>query len=176
MDKLMIIFTVILLVSCNEAQQQVFLPVIYEDVLYIGDSNCIGYKIDTPTAQMQAQIETDCKGFRELVEYPDQLPEGFRIIFLALGTNDEAHGIPIEDYTESLKAKLESTDSLVYCVLPSVAWFSGYDVSRQRAAMIEHCEHTVDPIEYGVLNGQADGVHWTSTDHDNFLDAILSRI
>ena len=146
------------------------------DVGYIGDSNCTGFKLNGEPSQQQAGIIVDCLGNRQMIDYSDNIPS-LRIIFLALGTNDAANNVPINEYAESLQNKLDSADSDIYCVLPTTASdLTWYDVTPYRIKMTELCANTIDPLDYGVTNGSGDGTHWRDEDHTRFLPAILNVI
>lgn len=147
----------------------------HEDVIYIGDSLCAGkYLSGGLTAQEQAGIGRDCKAGRKLVEY-GALPAGYRVIFLALVTNDVGR-TPIDTYRADLQGKLLSTNATVYCVLPTSP-IGGADSSAYRAVMLEECANTIDPYQYGVDQGfTADGYHWGLVAHINFVPAITERI
>jgi len=176
---LMLVLIVFLAACQNERETHNFWTIDRYDVLYIADSNGIGYKIDTPTAMQITGINYDARGFREMVEYTNELPtsdDGVSIIFLALGVNDSSHGIPIEDYTQSLQAKLASTDAEVFCVLPITHKWSGVDTEPFKQAMLNNCTNTINPRDYGVNYWLLDGTHWESQSHFNFVQAIEERI
>ena len=145
---------IMLLVGCqSDNKDHDFWVIDRDETLYIGDSNATGYKIEEPTAQQMTRIDYDAKGWRKMIDYTDQLPgseEGIITIFLALGVNDAATRVPIDEYTQSLQNKLASTDAHIYCVLPIVHSIFDELMQPYADAMLNNCTDTINPREYGV--------------------------
>jgi len=148
---------------------------IHPDVLYIGDSLCYSTIDDNGlTAQQITGIGRDCKRGRSIVEYPDRLPSGYRIIFLALVTNSIWNDSP-NDFRASLQRKLASTSTTVYCVLPTAS-VNGKSAIEYYNIMLEECTYTIDPMNYIQLPLALDGHHWTTRNHLDFSTAISERL
>jgi len=164
----MVILTAIITSGCVAPEPVITQP----DAIYIGDSNCELFNDFDLSAAEQSGLPIDCKIGRRLVDIPDSLPSGYRIIFLALGTND-ANSTTIQEYSSKLDLLLGSTSSEVWCVLPAVP---EPDNSRDavRLVMMNQCANTIDPLEAGVTF--SDGIHFTQSSqalHANQIRQVI---
>ena len=150
----------------------------YEDVVYVGDSNCSTRIVDSETdlSWYMAGIDSDCLAGRELMDITS-LPEA-RIVFLALGTNDAWNiNTTTTQYSLRLDQLLISTSAEVICVLPATEeGFTRWDVEPYRNIMLDKCTNTIDPLDYGVTVGYGDGYHWSKGDQLKFVDGIESNL
>lgn len=146
----------VLLTSCAPAIQ-------FNDVIVIGDSLCNAIDNDGLSYPEIAGVKKNCENGRKLVDYPDQLPAGFRKIFLSFGTNDS--GTPEPEFRDSLTTKLASTSADVYCILPDPLEPHLQDV---RQSLMSICVNTIEPREWGYLFGSPDGIHGVRADHERF--------
>tara|TARA_R100001244_G_scaffold12078_2_gene14151 strand:- start:3059 stop:3547 length:489 start_codon:yes stop_codon:yes gene_type:complete len=133
-------------------------------ILYIGDSNCTPRKWSR--AWENVGIEADCFGGRRLMQVIS-LPQS-DVIFLALGLNDAIH-YPALIYGRHLSYLLTTTRAKVYCILPVVNHAgSSLDVSPVRYEMYTRCTNIIDPMDFGVIVENSDGLHWGENDDYNF--------
>ena len=140
-----------MLMGCTGCVEEVDIQ--FQNAIYIGDSDC-EYDFDPANASGSylAGIPEDCERGRSIMEISDTLPNK-NPIFLALGKNDR--GTDISDYTNKLQTLLDSTESDVYCVLPSIPDNS---LDAIRAAMTATCTLTIDTADY--ITQFTDGIHY----------------
>ncbi len=134
------------------------------DVIMYGDSLCTD-KGSTPHIM---SIRKDCKNGRTLLELAP-IDYNYRVIFLALGTNDIRQGITAVEYKEKLKSIIAEN---IICVLPNP--IPNISSDDHRLAAIEVCGMYIDPTsDCNVSIGNPDGIHYISEDYES-LAACLS--
>ncbi len=152
------------------------IPITYDNVVYVGDSNCDAlYNYDYTAAEL-AGINHICKARRQLLQVtPNQLYgiNQYDVVFLALGNNDASKHNPIESYRTRLLEFIAYDDANYVCVIPHRT--DNIDVSEYRSVMNEECPNVIDPITYNV-GLQSDGLHWTSEGHSVFSSVIVDYV
>ncbi len=127
-----------------------------DDVIMIGDSLCAD---KNGTAHLMG-IKKDCVPGRPLMSV-DSIDYNYRIIYLALGTNDIGQGVSAEDYREKLESLM--SDNIV-CILPNER--QGFETQEHRQAMVDACPSYIDPVyDCAVSIGDNDGVHYIEQDY-----------
>jgi len=152
--------------------------IIYPDIVYVSDSKCAEVwdtrdkygdlydnEAEQRTAQNQVGVVSHCKKGRKAMDIV-ALPEGFKTVFLDLGTNDVGR-VDIDTFTLHYQMLVDNSDAeIVYCVLPNHV-VNGHNSLVYRDAITEICgDHTIDTADYGVMFRAKDGVHLTKKDHD----------
>lgn len=147
-----------------------------EGSIIIGDSLCSDFTVDfQDLSWVISQIRGDCVPGRQLIDL-SELPNDKAVVFLSLGINDARLGVDSEVYGAHLTELLSTTDATVYCVLPRLGEaFEAYSVDLHRAEMLNRCTHTIDPLDYDVINRYEDNIHWNEIDNYNFSVAINER-
>lgn len=159
----------------------------YSDIVYVGDSLC--WEVyDTPksfqgvyenqdyekTAQARVGIVSNCVPGRKATDI-DQLPDGYRIVWLALGTND-VRRTPIDEFRLHYQTLVYNSDAeYLFCVLPNKTVF-GHDAEPYRQVIRDTCANVVDPLDYGVRFRAKDTVHMNMLDHKLWVKAIIERL
>lgn len=176
MNRLLVL--ILLLSGCVDTLAPIDKSYVFENnqIMYIGDSNCAAENWEFEMAWHIAGIDNDCIPGRRLMEI-DTLPDS-SIVFLALGTNDAKHTNTTQtDYGQRLTQLIDSTDAVVYCVLPTLnESFNGYSVDLIQSEMLSRCANVINPDDYGIMVNYGDGIHWDDLDHLNFVDAIVDRL
>jgi len=183
--KYCILLSALLLTGCISEEHDY--RVLHPDVAYVGDSLCHhvwdtekdikGIREnddDEETAQNMAGIVSMCVRGRKAVDV-ESLPDGYRVLFLALGTNDVGR-TPIETFRlhyQTLVYNVEAEN--LYCVLPNKT-VNGVDSEPYRDVIRETCANVIDPLSYGVRFRAKDGVHMVKKDHKLWLIALLKVI
>jgi len=104
-----------------------------------------------------------CYGGKKAMDV-DHLPTGYKITFIALGTNDADDNVPLREFTEHYSSLYNNSDSdVIYCILPARI-IHKKDITPYRDAIRSICSNVIDPEEYG-LYGDYDGVHYTRKQH-----------
>jgi hypothetical protein len=164
----------------------------HPDVMYVGDSLC--YKVwDTDsgidgvyknedylkTAEREAGIVIDCVPGRKATDI-EALPERsngepWRVIFVALGTNDVGK-TDIDEFRLQYQILIDNADyETLYCVLPNIR-IKGKDAKPYRQVILETCSNVIDPLDHGVRFRAKDTVHKTKADQPGWWAAITERI
>ncbi len=94
------------------------------------------------------------------------------LVFLALGSNDALLHYDPYYYGLQLTDRLSRTNATVYCVLPIPS--PALPATAFRNKMLEICENTLDPLEFGVDVHDGDMQHWDNADHTNFVNGLLA--
>jgi hypothetical protein len=138
-----------------------------QDVIMIGDSLCAD---KNGTAHLMS-IKKDCVSGRTLMSV-DSIDYNYRIIYLALGTNDIGQEVSAEDYREKLESIM--SDNII-CILPN----ERQDIETQdhRQAMIDTCPSFVDPVyDCAVSIGNNDGVHYIEQDYIALSECLSKKL
>ena len=177
-----IIIAALLLTGCitKEFDYSITRP----DVVYIGDSLC--WRVfDTDngikdvyereeykrTAQAQLGMVSNCVPGRRAQDLKE-LPKGYRIGFLALGSNDVGK-YPVEQFAANYQALVDSSDyDTLYCVLPAKSFF-GVSAKAHRDAIISICPNVIDPLEHGIGFRADDTVHMDLKDHKIWRNVLV---
>ena len=138
-----------------------------DDVIMNGDSLCDDKYNSTPVLM---GIQSDCVGGRPLMAI-DSIDYNYRVIFLALGTNDIWQSVSVEDYREKLESLM--SDNIV-CILPNER--QDMETQEHRHAMIDTCHSFVDPVyDCAVSIGNPDGVHYIEQDYIALSSCLNER-
>lgn len=174
--RIVLLSTVTLLTGC--IQNNYNPDIIHPDIVYVSDSRCAevwdtGTKYNElyddeakqRTAQNEVGIVSFCKKRRKLMDI-NELPKGYRMLFLDLGTNDVIGGVPVDTFKQHYYNLISNSDAeIIYCVLPNYV-ILGRNAEPYRDAIRELCgDMVVDPRDYGVLYRAKDTVHMIDKDH-----------
>lgn len=158
MQKIIIGLIVVMLAGCNY-------DATYDNVVYVGDSNCALFNELQSSAAMHAGIVEDCVIGRKLLEV-SELPD-VDLVFLALGANDTVEAKVYGDHLDTL---IGSTAAVVVCVKPVGDRWARYD--DYRAEIDDHCIEKIDPLDAPVTVAP-DGYHYTDDDSQYMLHFLL---
>lgn len=163
MNKLWMI-ALLAIVGCSEQANE---PV--QKVLYVADS-LGGYReeLNGPRFWETLGIECDCVNGRSLEDYGD-IPEGYDIVFLALGTNDALESRDIDAFTLDLMQTVDYADTRVICVKPMDTIVPAHEY---REAMDLACDETLYPPGFGIYPDDPDGIHITSTMDPLYVEMV----